>query len=99
MARRAFGQASIPLVEQHAMMLIRHVLQQDDPRTFNASALRYEIGGPLRDAPPIEAACRALCDAGIARKITPARRGRGRPRLDYEVNPIVIDGETGNLKP
>lgn len=66
MAERVFGDASIPVAERAAMTLIRF-LKRNGLATFNARDARREVGGPLRDAAAMDAACDALVEAGLIR--------------------------------
>jgi hypothetical protein len=90
MAARVFGDAAIPAAERNAMMLIRHV-KRSGLSEFNARALRREIGGPLRDTAPMDAACKLLEEAGLIRDFSGRTGpGAGRPARNYEVNPAVL---------
>jgi hypothetical protein len=89
MARRALAEASIPPDDQKAMVLVRY-LRQHGLTFFNASTERSKVGGILRDAKSMVAACQALCHAGLIRpKFQRSGAGFGRQRLDFEVNPAV----------
>lgn len=89
MAERVFGDASIPLVERNAMMLIRHV-KRSGQGEFNAKTMRRDIGGPLRESAAMAAACEVLCEAGLIRQPTGKAPGPGRPAKNYKVNPVVL---------
>lgn len=58
---------------------------------INAYELRRREGAPVRDAGRMTAALAELKDLGWIRKIGGREGGgRGRQRLDYEVNPKVF---------
>ena len=59
MAERVFGNAAIPMAERNAMVLARY-LRSIRASTFNAKIMRREIGGALREAAEMDAACEAL---------------------------------------
>jgi hypothetical protein len=89
MAGRVFGDASIPTAERNAMALARY-LRAHRMKEFNAKKMRREIGGNLREAAPMEAACNALVDAGLIRaRFERAGSTPGRPAKNFEVNPVV----------
>jgi hypothetical protein len=92
-AERVFGDAAIPLPERGAMMLARHI-RRTRALTFNARIARREIGGTLREAAKMEAACNVLIEAGLIRE-RPARSGPSYGRLakGYEVNPALMEGQ------
>ncbi|GLS18758.1 hypothetical protein GCM10007874_17750 [Labrys miyagiensis] len=86
MAERVFGDASIPLHDRLAMVLIRR-LRDEGQSAFNARDLRLSKGGPLRDAGAMDAACSALVESGVIRP-APGREGntKGRSSKKFEVN-------------
>ncbi|MFG1350115.1 DUF3987 domain-containing protein [Xanthobacter autotrophicus] len=87
MAERVFGDAAVPAVESNAAALARY-LQANSLKTFNASKLRYKIGGQLRQAAAMTAACEELEDLGyIKAAAVPGSRGKGRPAKDFMVCP------------
>jgi hypothetical protein len=92
MAERVYGDAAIPVQERNAMILARY-LKQKKLREFNARTLQRTIGGPLREADAVKAACAALVEAGLIREkfsrsgVTPGKMAR-----NYEVNPAVYQG-------
>lgn len=90
MAERVFGDASIPVTERGAMILIRYV-KRNGLVSFNARDVRREIGGELREATAMEAACAVLVEAGLI-KGHPSRAGeiKGRTAKNYDVNPVVF---------
>jgi len=90
MAERVFGDSAIPIADRNATALARHLRQAREP-TFNARLVRRSMGGALRDAAAMEAACTALVDAGIIRAITSL--GMGRKPKDFEVNPAIFGGQ------
>lgn len=90
MAERVFGDASIPVIERRAMLLARH-LKQNQLAEFNARDVRRQIGGLLRDAANMDAACNQLIEGGLIRpRFERAGEGKGRPARNYEVNPIIF---------
>jgi hypothetical protein len=92
MAERVYGDAAIPVPERNARTLARY-LKQGKLREFNARALQRVIGGPLRDADAVKAACAALIEAGLIREQF-SRSGAtpGKKAHNYEVNPAVYQG-------
>jgi hypothetical protein len=95
MAERTFGDAALPQVERNATAVARWIMRER-PAVINARHLRREVRLPgLREAAEVEAALKALVEAGWLRPV-PARQGRaaGRQRKDYEVNPALweVDG-------
>jgi Protein of unknown function (DUF3987) len=84
MAERVYGDAAIPAVERAAMVLARH-LRKSGPSKFNARKTRREIGGVLRDASAMNAACATLVEAGLIRPDA-KQPAAGRPPLNFEVN-------------
>jgi hypothetical protein len=90
MAERVFGDAAIPDAERQAMTLARH-LRRESRERFNARDLRRTIGGGLRDAPKMKAACEALVEAGLIRPaFTRSGASAGRAAQNFEVNPVVL---------
>lgn len=90
MAERVFGDASIPVVERRAMLLAKH-LKQNELQEFNARDVRRQIGGLLRDATNMEAACTQLVEGGLIRPcFSRAGEGKGRQARNYEVNPVIL---------
>jgi hypothetical protein len=92
MAERVYGDAAIPVPERNARTLARY-LKQGKLREFNARALQRVIGGPLRDADAVKAACAALIEAGLIREQF-SRSGAtpGKKAHNYEVDPAVYQG-------
>ena len=84
MAERVYGDAAIPTADRVAMVLARH-LRKTGASKFNARTTRREIGGVLRDASAMKAACDTLVDAGLIRP-DPKQAPTGRPPLNFEVN-------------
>jgi hypothetical protein len=84
MAERVYGDAAIPAMDRAAMVLARH-LRKSGFSKFNARNVRREIGGMLRDACTMRAACTALVEAGLIRP-DPKQPGAGRTPLNFEVN-------------
>lgn len=89
MAERVFGDASIPKAERRAMVLARH-LRRSGEFEFNAREVRREVGGLLRDAADMDAACAVLVEAGLLRPKAAQGAGVGRKPKNYEVNPAVF---------
>lgn len=91
MAERVYGDASIPVAERRGMILARH-LRSNRLAEFNARTVRREVGGMLRDAADMEAACQQLVEANLIRaRFTRAGEGKGRKALNYEVHPAVLE--------
>jgi hypothetical protein len=67
MAERVCGDAAIPVAERNAMTLARH-LRKSGRTEFNAREVRREIGGSLREAAAMDAACDALVEAELIRR-------------------------------
>jgi hypothetical protein len=84
MAERVYGDAAIPTADRVAMVLARH-LRKTGASKFNARTTRREIGGVLRDASAMKAACDTLVDDGLIRP-DPKQAPTGRPALNFEVN-------------
>jgi hypothetical protein len=95
MAERVYGDASIPEAERRGMVLARH-LRSNRLAEFNARTVRREVGGMLRDAADMEAACQQLVEANLIRaRFTRAGEGKGRKALNYDVHPAVLDASKG----
>jgi hypothetical protein len=92
MAERVYGDASIPLVERRAMLLVRH-LRRTGLTGFNAREVRREVGGLLRDAEDMHAACAVLVEANLIRPaFERAGETKGKRAQRYEVNPVIFGG-------
>lgn len=90
MAERVFGDATIPVAERRGMLLARH-LRQSRLSEFNAREVRRQVGGMLRDAADMEAACKQLVEAGLIRpRFTRTGEVKGRKSQGYEVHPEVV---------
>ena len=94
MARRAFGTAAISHEEADATALARW-LKRNGCRKFNSRQLRRQSTGPsgrLAKTAHMDASCKRLEDAGLIRH-APSRAGDkpGRTRLDYDVNPKLLE--------
>ncbi|WP_267361315.1 MULTISPECIES: hypothetical protein, partial [unclassified Methylobacterium] len=90
MAERVFGDAVIPVAERRGMLLAQH-LRQNRVTEFNAREVRRQIGGMLREAADMDAACKQLVEAGLIRpRFTRAGEVKGRKSQSYEVNPEVV---------
>ena len=71
------------------MLLAQH-LRQNRVTEFNAREVRRQIGGMLREAADMEAACKQLVEAGLIRpRFTRAGEVKGRKSQSYEVHPEV----------
>jgi putative DNA primase/helicase len=95
MLTRVLGEAALPLVDRHAAVLARAILNRRAER-INARQVRRDWRLPgLREAPAVAAAIGALEEAGwlIA---AGAREGgsAGRQRSDYVVDPRVHEGRS-----
>ncbi len=92
MAERVFNDARLPVAERNAMALARY-LRREHLHDFNARAARAKLGGALREAAAMAAACEHLTEAGLIReRFTRAGDTAGRKALNYEVNPVVFNG-------
>lgn len=89
MTERVLCDAAASVADRNATVLARHLKQAGESR-FNARNTRHKIGGTLRDATDMAAACKALAEAGLIRpdflRVGP---GHGRAAQNYEVNPAV----------
>jgi hypothetical protein len=96
MAERVLGDASIPPAERAAMRLARH-LAKNGVLDFNARELRREIGGDVRDAKAMSAACEFLIEAGLIRpKRSRIGERTGRQAQNYEVNPFILESRANS---
>ena len=87
MAERVFGDATIPIAEPRGMLLAQHI-RQNRIIEFNTRKVRRQIGGMLRDAADMDAACKQLVEAGLIRaRFIRAGEGKGRKALNYGVGP------------
>ena len=92
MAERVYGDAAIPALERTAMALARH-LRRAGLSEFNARELRRQIGGSLREAAAMDAACNMLVEAGLIRaQFARAGETKGRAARKFEVNPRIVGG-------
>jgi hypothetical protein len=91
MARRVFGEASLPQAERDARTLARWLVRQDPlPETINARELRRMSRGPgITNADRMSAALDELAEADWVRPAPARAGGYGRPRHDWSVNPLV----------
>jgi hypothetical protein len=55
---------------------------------INARELRRKLGGALREAKAVDAACAVLEESGLIRQV--AQGGGHRPRKDFQINPRVF---------
>jgi hypothetical protein len=89
MAERVYGDASIPTAERKAMQLARH-LRREQIREFKAREARRQIGGLLREATDMDAACAVLVEADLLRpRFGRAGGTKGREAKIYEVHPLL----------
>lgn len=92
MAKRAFGEASLPVAERDGRRLARWLLRcRPCPATLNVRELRRMANGPgIVDAARLTAALDELAALGWVRA-TPGRDGEraGRTRNDWTVNPTL----------
>jgi hypothetical protein len=90
MAERVLGDTSLPAADRNAATLARHQ-RRTKLGTFNAGALRRQVGGTLHEGKDMSAACDALVEAGLIRS-TAARSGppAGRPPANSEVNSFLF---------
>lgn len=95
MAERVFGDAAVPVVETNAAILARH-LREKGLMDFNASKLRYSVGGPLRESVAMDAACAELEDAGLIQAAEAVKK-RGRSPKNFTVNPKLFDVMKGGV--
>ena len=91
MARRVFGEASLPKAERDARAIARWLAKQNPvPDTINERELRRMSGGPgIREAARITAAMAELAEADWLRPAPSRSDGYGRQRQDWAVNPAV----------
>ena len=91
MARRVFGEATLPQAERDARAIARWLAKQEPvPEIVNERDLRRMTEGPgIRDAARITAALEELGEAGWARPAPARASGHGRQRLDWAVNPAL----------
>lgn len=86
MARRVYGNSSLPAAGKNAAIIARQIMKFK-PDIVNASRIRREWNLPgLNEADPIHKALDVLVEGGWLSKPTKPI-GKGRPRLDYKVNP------------
>jgi hypothetical protein len=88
MAERVLGDAAIPPSERNAMTLARYI-RKSKLAEFNARDVRREVGGNLREARIMDAACLALVEAGLIRPVRGQAIGPGRKPKNFEVNMAV----------
>ena len=91
MARRVFGEASLPKPERDARAVARWLARQKPVLvTINERELRRVSGGPgIRDAGRMAAAIAELAEAGWLRPAPSRSDGYGRRRQDWAVNPAI----------
>jgi len=91
MAKRVYGNATIPTAERHAKALAKRIMENRELR-INARAIQREWRIPgLNNATAIQSALSVLMDTDWLREET-TRTGNspGRSRRDYAVNPDVF---------
>jgi hypothetical protein len=90
-ARRVFGEATLPQAERDARTLARWLVRQTPlPETINARDLRRMANGPgIRDADRMNAALDEVAQANWIRPAPARAGGYGRPRDDWSVNPAL----------
>ena len=96
MAKRAFG-ASAASAEEGDTAALARWLRRRGLRAFNARDARRSVDGPggrLATSAAMTAACRGLEDAALIRRTGGrAGGGSGRNRLDYAVNPALLEAK------
>ena len=87
MALRVFSSSTVTIAELDAAALLKH-LRSIRAAKFNARSVRRALGGNLRTADAMAAACNFLVEAGWIRS-APTRVGgsTGRRSSDFEVHP------------
>lgn len=89
MALLAYGNAALPQAERDAAQLARW-LKKERPPLVNARVLHRTARLPgLSSAAAMHAAIEILLDANILRRPLEEGPTNGRPRADYEVNPLL----------
>jgi hypothetical protein len=87
MARRCFGEASLPQVDRDAISIARWLMARSPlPDTINAPDLRRHHAPIGRDAERYDLALAELAEVGWLQQV-PARGGAGRPSKDWAINP------------
>jgi hypothetical protein len=91
MARRVFGEATLPQAERDARTLARWLVRQAPlPETINARELRRMSRGPgITNADRMSAALDELAEADWVGSAAARAGGYGRPRRDWSVNPLL----------
>ncbi|MEW6125018.1 MAG: DUF3987 domain-containing protein [Pseudomonadota bacterium] len=90
MAERVFGDAIIPAADKDAVRLARW-LRRERINQFNAREVRNRLGGSLRKAEAMDAACEVLVDANVLRPVVRAAGAKGRAPKQFAVNPHLIE--------
>ena len=96
MAERVYGDAALPAVERHAALLARYIrkngFRQINLRELKRSPHKSRLSA-LRQGDTMRAAADHLVDASWLMP-SPSRDGdnTGRAKLDYMVNPAVLEG-------
>jgi len=84
-----YGDLAMPDDERSARRLVQH-LKANRIRKFNAREMRLS-GGPIREAEPMNAACKLLVEFGLIRpQFRRAGPTKGRMAQTFEVNPITF---------
>lgn len=89
MAERVFGDAIIPAADKDAVRLARW-LRRERINQFNAREARHHLGGSLRKADAMDAACEVLVDANALRPVGRAAGAKGRAPKQFAVNPHLL---------
>lgn len=96
MAARAYGDAALPLAERHAAAIARRITKEH-PETINARVIRRDWRLPNLNKPEhVNDALTVLEEADWIRKAQ--KTGTGRPRADYETNPLIWRSGNGKME-
>ncbi|MEW6257784.1 MAG: DUF3987 domain-containing protein [Pseudomonadota bacterium] len=90
MAERVFSDAIIPASDRDAVRLARW-LRKEGLTEFNAREVRNRLGGSLRKADAMDAACDVLVDAGALRPVARGAGAKGRAPKQFAVNPHLVE--------
>ena len=93
MAKRAFGDAAIPMDERLARRLLREIARRQS-NEINQRVVRREwsIEGIGKDAATADRVFAILADAGwLAPAFTRKGGGKGQPKRDWRVNPALFE--------
>jgi hypothetical protein len=76
------------------MVVARH-LRRHSLASFNARELRRQMGGVVREANAMDAACAILMEAALIRpKSSKSGGSGGRTARNYDVNPRVLESKS-----